>query len=40
MEVKIDLQARGTRLLIGETANKRRSIIDSLINIAIRRGLH
>ena len=40
MEFKLDEQARGTRILFGETAAKRRSVIASCTEAATRRGLH
>jgi histidyl-tRNA synthetase len=38
MEPKIEQQARGTRILVGATAAKRRTIINGLIEVATRRG--
>jgi hypothetical protein len=40
MEAKIEQQARGTRILYGATARKRREIIGVCTAIAERRGLH
>jgi hypothetical protein len=40
METKLEKQAKGTRLLIGDTAKRRRDIINACIGIAEREGLH
>jgi hypothetical protein len=40
MDIKLEQQVRGTRLLIGDTAKRRRDIINACIGIAEREGLH
>jgi hypothetical protein len=40
MELKTDKQAKGTRILFGDTAKKRRLMIDTLVRIADQEGLH
>jgi hypothetical protein len=40
MEVKLEQSAKGTRIIIGDTAKRRREIINRCIEIAELRGLH